>query len=131
MRTIRAGPDAALERERDVRQRPDRHEHRLGPDVLDEEVDGVLLDRLGGARRQLRPVEAALAVHVRGDVELARRAGGRRPPRPGRPARPTSASTRSALSVVFSSVWLPWTVVTPTRSTSGLASASRSAIASS
>ncbi len=42
-----------------------------GADVLDEEVDGVLLDRLGGARRQLGPVQAALAVDVRGDVELA------------------------------------------------------------
>ena len=49
----------------------------------------------------------------------------------GTSSRPTSASTRNALSVVFSSVWLPCTVVTPTSSISGLASASRSAIASS
>ncbi len=49
----------------------------------------------------------------------------------GTSSRPTSASTFSALSVVFSSVWFPCTVVTPTSSTSGLASASRSAIASS
>ena len=71
MRTIRCRPDAAVERQRDVRQRPDGHEHGLGRHVLDEEVDGALLDRLGGARRQLGAVEAALAVDVGGDVELA------------------------------------------------------------
>jgi hypothetical protein len=37
----------------------------------------------------------------------------------------------SAFVVVFSTVWLPATVVTPSSSTSGLASASSSAIASS
>ena len=42
-----------------------------------------------------------------------------------------STGTRSAFAVVFASVWLPATVVTPTSSTSGLASASSSAIASS
>src|SRR4051812_1137676 len=45
--------------------------------------------------------------------------------------RPASSSTRRAFAVVLSSVWLPWTVVTPSTSTSGLASASSSAIASS
>ena len=39
--------------------------------MVDEEVDGALLDRLGGAGRQLGAVEAALAVDVGGDVELA------------------------------------------------------------
>jgi hypothetical protein len=42
-----------------------------------------------------------------------------------------STGTRSAFAVVFASVWLPATVVTPTSSTSGLANASSSAIASS
>ena len=49
----------------------------------------------------------------------------------GTSVRPVNSSSFSALTVVFSSVWLPWTVVTPTSSTSGLASASRRAIASS
>ena len=51
--------------------------------------------------------------------------------RPGCPQRPASSSTRSALAVVLSSVWLPATVVTPSSSSSGQASASRIAIASS
>ena len=59
------------------------------------------------------------------------RAAGRRPAATGTSPRPASSSTRSAFAVVFSSVWLPATVVTPSSSTSGLASASRSAIASS
>ncbi len=45
--------------------------------------------------------------------------------------RPAKSSTRIAFAVVFASVWLPCTVVTPSSSTSGLASASSSAIASS
>src|SRR5689334_6387929 len=45
--------------------------------------------------------------------------------------RPTWSRTRIAFAVVFSSVWLPCVVVTPSSSTSGLASASSSAIASS
>src|ERR671923_496421 len=49
----------------------------------------------------------------------------------GTSSRPTNSSTRIAFAVVFSSVWLPATVVMPTSSTSGLASASRIAIASS
>src|SRR2546421_13036545 len=47
------------------------------------------------------------------------------------PSRPTNSSTRIAFAVVFGSVWLPCVVVTPTSSTSGLAIASSSAIASS
>ena len=42
-----------------------------GRHVLDEEVDSVLGDGLRRALRQLRPVHAALAVDVRGDVGLA------------------------------------------------------------
>src|SRR4029453_19683275 len=44
---------------------------------------------------------------------------------------PTKSSTRIAFAVVFSSVWFPATVVTPSSSTSGLATASSRAIASS
>ena len=118
--------------ERDVRERAERDERRLRRHVLERgsrrRAAATGSEARGG---QLGPVEAALAVHVRGDVQLADAAAGRRPAATGTSPRPTSASTRSALSVVFSSVWLPCTVVTPTRSTSGLASASRSAIASS
>ena len=49
----------------------------------------------------------------------------------GTSSRPASASTRRALRVVVSSGWLPATVVSASNSTSGLASASRMAIASS
>ena len=49
----------------------------------------------------------------------------------GMSARPARSSTRSAFAVVFASVWFPWTVVTASSSTSGLARASSSAIASS
>ena len=49
----------------------------------------------------------------------------------GTSSRPASASTRSALRVVVSSGRLPATVVRASNSTSGLASASRMAIASS
>ena len=60
------------------------------------------------------------------------RASGRSAPAAtGRSARPARSRTRSAFAVVFASVWFPCTVVTPSSSTSGLASASRSAIASS
>src|SRR5215207_3985122 len=45
--------------------------------------------------------------------------------------RPENSRMRIAFAVVFSSVWLPATVVTPRSSISGLASARRSAIASS
>ena len=76
------------------------------------------------------PVEAALAVDVGGDPS-SRTSGRSAPAATGTSARPTSSSTRSAFAVVFSSVWFPWTVVTPSSSSSGLASASSSAIASS
>ena len=59
------------------------------------------------------------------------RAAGRRRAATGMSVRPARSSTRSAFAVVFSSVWFPWTVVTPSTSSSGLASASSSAIASS
>ena len=98
--------------------------------VLGEEVDRVHVERRAARRRQLGPVEAGLAVHVRGDERLADErpvgAGGDRHIGP-----PTRSSTRIAFAVVFSSVWLPETVVTPSSSSSGLASASRIAIASS
>jgi hypothetical protein len=61
----------------------------------------------------------------------SRRIGRSAPAATGTSVRSTNSSTLSAFAVVFSSVWLPWTVVTPTSSTSGLASPSRSAIASS
>ena len=59
------------------------------------------------------------------------RAAASAPAATGTSPRPASSSTRSAFAVVFSSVWLPATVVTPTSSSSGEASASSSAIASS
>ena len=91
----------------------------------------MLVLRATRRRRQVGPVEPGLAVHVRRDVALRARTGGRRPAYTGMSVRPASSSTRRALAVVLSSVWLPETVVTPTSSTSGEASASRSAIASS
>ena len=73
---------------------------------------------------------AGLAVDVRGDERVAQE----RPSAPaatGMSSRPTKSRTRIAFAVVFSSVWLPATVVTPSSSTSGLARASSSAMASS
>ena len=58
-------------------------------------------------------------------------ARGRRRRRPGCRALRRTSSTRIALAVTFSSVWLPATVVTAASSSSGLATASRRAIASS
>ena len=73
--------------------------------------------RRGSRRRAARsaPRRAPAARGRRGRSRRGRgrrrgaraRAAGRRRRRPARPSRPTSASTRSALSVVFSSVWLP------------------------
>ena len=100
---------------------PDRHERDRAvgaEDALGEEVDRVLLDRAAPRRRGARAVEARLAVDVGGDEELA----GERAVGAGRDrdvAAPTNSSTRSAFAVVFSSVWLPATVVTPSRSSSG------------
>ena len=55
----------------DVRQRTGRNECQLpaaAPELFGEEVDGVLVGRPGARSRQIRPVEARLPVHVRGDV---------------------------------------------------------------
>ena len=60
------------------------------------------------------PVEPALAVDVRRDSS-SRTSGRPAPAATGTSARPASSSTRSAFAVVFSSVWLPATVVTPTQ----------------
>ena len=70
MRSAMSG--AARERERDVRQRADRHE----PDVVegaarvDDEADGVGAVERGGRRGQVGAVEAAVAVDERGRVRL-------------------------------------------------------------
>ena len=70
------------------------------------------VDRRSPRRRQVRPVEPRLAVDVRRDERLAdERPVGSRGHR--NVARPTCSSTRIAFAVVFSSVWLPATVVTP------------------
>jgi hypothetical protein len=61
----------------------------------------------------------------------SRTSGRSAPAATGISVRPVNSSSLSAFVVVFSSVWLPATVVMPRTSTSGLASASRSAIASS
>ena len=98
--------------------------------MLGEEVDGVLLDGLGRARRELGPVEAALAVDVGGDVGLAheRAVGARRDRHVG-----AAGELEHAQRVVGRLLerLVAVRVVTPTSSISGLASASRSAIASS
>ena len=63
-----------LEVSRDVRQRSrrdERHGSRRRGDGRGNPADGVGRDRLGARLRQRRAVEAALAVHVRGDDELA------------------------------------------------------------
>ena len=134
-----AHPDDALEplahvrvapqQERDVRQRPGRDEHDAGLDQLVEQVGGVHVERPRRRLGQRGPVEAALAVHVRSRAQRARGAVGAGAT--GTSVRPASSSTFSALRVVLSSVWLPATVVTARSSTSGEASASRIAIASS
>ena len=66
------------------------------------------------------------------DATISSRTSGRSAPAAtAMSARPARSSTRIAFAVVFASVWFPCTVVTPSSATSGLASASRSAIASS
>ena len=66
------------------------------------------------------------------DATVSSRVSGRSAPAAtARSDRPTRSSTRRAFAVVFSSVWFPCTVVTPRTSSSGLASASSNAIASS
>ena len=64
-------------------------------------------------------------------MKSSRASGRSAPAATGTSPLPTNSRTRSAFAVVFSSVWLPATVVTPRSSSSGLASARRSAIASS
>ena len=56
--------------QRDVRERADRHERRP-VDVLVEEVDRMLGDRLALRRRQVRAVEPSVAVDVCGDKRVA------------------------------------------------------------
>ena len=138
IRTIALDPLRRLrgagEQERDVRERPDRDERdRLGGALRRscEEVDRVLLAAASPcAGGQVGPVEAALPVHLGRHASVAdERAVGAAAT--GTSARPTSSRTRIAFAVVLASVWLPATVVTPSSSSSGLASASRSAIASS
>jgi hypothetical protein len=60
-----------FEQERDVRERRGRDEDDPRLDQLGEEVCGVGADRLRLRLRQLWPVEAGLAVHVRRGAELA------------------------------------------------------------
>ena len=61
----------------------------------------------------------------------ARCSGCAAPTATGMSVRPANCSRRSAFTVVLASVWLPYDVITPSRCSSGLASASSSAIASS
>ena len=120
--------------QRDVRERPDRGEqHRLvaALEDLGQQVDGV--HRHDGRARlgHRRAAEPVGAVHD-GRVASRRTTSGRAAPAAtGTSSRPASASTRRALRVVVSSGRLPATVVSASSSTSGLASASRMAIASS
>ena len=106
-------PDAALERQRDVRQRPDRHEHGLGRRRA-RRGSRRPAARRARTRAAAGPARRARSRRGRGRRRGARATSGRSAPiATGTSSRPTSASTRSALSVVFSSVWLPCTVVTP------------------
>ena len=90
----------------------------------------MLLDRLGRAVGQLRPVEPALAVDVRGDVQLAHeRPVGARGDRDVGAAGEREHAERVVGRLLERLV--AGEVVTPTSSSSGLASASSSAIASS
>ena len=129
--TIRAGRDIGVagEHQPDVRQRADRHEG-LAVGVAAQEVHRVLLERRALRRRQIGPVEAGLTVDVLGDVRLSDD-GRSAPAATVMSVRPENSRIRIAFAVVFSSVWLPATVVTPISSISGLASARRSAMASS
>ena len=64
-------------------------------------------------------------------ITSSRVSGAAAPTATGTSGRPASSSTISAFLVVFSSVVFPATVVTPRMSSSGLATASKSAMASS
>ena len=124
----------AGEQQRDVRQRAGRDQrHRLRRRVSSgrEEVDGVLDDRARPSARGRSGPSMPVSPWTWRRRRGSRTSGRRRPAATGTSPRPTNSSTRSAFAVVFSRVWLPATVVMPRRSTSGLASASSSAIASS
>ena len=60
-----------FEVQRDVRERADRHEHGARANPAGDEVDRRSVDGLRGRLRQSGAVEAAVAVHVRRDLELA------------------------------------------------------------
>ena len=81
----------------------------------------------GGRSGPSRPVSPCTCAAT----SRARTSGSAAPSATGTSPRPQSSSTRSAFAVVLSSVWLPETVVTPTSSSSGDATASISAKASS
>ena len=81
----------------------------------------------GGRSGPSRPVSPCTSAATRG----SRTSGRPAPAATGMSPRPASSSTRIAFAVVFSSVWLPATVVTPRSSSSSLPSASSIAIASS
>ena len=119
--------------QRDVRQRAGRDERTVsGVDVLGEEVDGVLArparEARGGSSGPSSPLSPWTCAAT---CELAHErpvgAGGDRHVRPARRARARGARCRSSSRASGCRA----TVVTPTSSTSGLASASSSAIASS
>jgi hypothetical protein len=92
-------------------------------------VDCVLRCRLAGRPRYLGALETALTVHVCSDVALSHKrtpsAGGNR----NILTTQVIHNMQIAFVVVFSTVWFPETVVTPSNSTSGLVSASISATA--
>ena len=82
MSTIRPGRDAALERERDVRQRADRDEQPVsGVTRSTRKSTACCSTGVAVAWRQHRAVEPALAVDVRGDVASSRTSGRSAPAR--------------------------------------------------
>ena len=82
---------------------------------LDDEVDGVERRERHRRVREVDAVEAALPVDLgRVAREVDERA--REPFAMGRSVRPASSTALRALMVVFSSDWLPLTVVKPTTS---------------
>ena len=102
-----------------------------GADRVGDEVDRVPRDRARSSAAGSVGPSIPLSPWTYSATNGSRTNGRAAPAATGTSVRPANSSSFSALTVVFSSVWLPWTVVTPTSSTSGLASASRSAIASS
>ena len=75
-----------------------------GAQALGQEVDGVRGDRRAGGRREVGPVEPALAVHVGRRRAAARTSGRSAPAATGMSPRPANSSTRRALAVVLASV---------------------------